>query len=435
MKKLYTSILALSVSFGALGQAQLENQDFEAWDNLGSDTREPQQWSSIKTGGGNASQPSGFVVDRSTTVRPGTVGTYSAVVETKSLTVFGFITVDVNGILTNGRVEAPTTSAADGYNRTKPDDAEFYTAMTDMPDTLVAWVNYQPSGNDQGRVQCILHDINGTGLNAGDMGSLPVSGNSQGDNSAQVIATAEQDIAANTNGWTRLAIPFSYANGNTPEYVLITATSSVVAGGGNPGSKLYVDDFSLRYNITPVLSANSVDVSIFMAGSLNVDYSTGGTPTSATDFVVELSDENGSFASPTVIGTASGTMMASGSISCSIPMGTVAGTGYLVRVTNASEHYASIAVPLTITNLTVGIADAVSENIRVFNANGNVIVDLSNASAWNASYELVSLNGQRIQEGTLDAASVNTISGLNAGVYLIRVSHTEGVHTTKLFVN
>lgn len=435
MKKIYTSILAITISCGAFAQTQLENQGFETWDNVSSDNREPQEWSSIKTGAGNASQPSGFVVDRSTVVRPGTSGTYSAVVETKTLTVFGFINVDVNGILTNGQVDAPTTSAADGFNKTVPSNGDFNTAFADMPDTLVAWVNYQPVGNDNGRIQCILHDVVGAGTAAGSMGTLPVVGNSQGDNTAQVIATAEQDLASNTNGWERVAIPFSYVNGNTPEYILVTATSSVVAGGGDHGSKLYVDDFSLRYNITPVLSANAVDVSIFMAGALDVDYSTGGTPTSATDFVAELSDENGSFAAPTVIGTASGTTMASGTISCSIPMGTVAGTGYMVRVTNASEHYASVAVPLTITNLTVGVADVASENIRVFNSNGNVVVDLSSSYLENPSFELISLSGQRVQEGSLILGAVNSVSSIRAGVYLIRVSHSSGVHTTKVYVN
>jgi hypothetical protein len=435
MKKIYFSILSLTISIGAFAQMQLENPGFEGWDNTSTDTREPQQWSSIKTGGGNATQPSGFVVNRSTVVRSGTSGTYSAVVETKTLTVFGFIQVDVNGILTNGRVEAPTTTPSDGYNRTKPDDEEFKTSFIDYPDTLVAWVNYEPVGNDNGRIQCVIHNVINDGLNSGEMGSLPENGSSQGDNTAQTITKAEVDLIANTSGWIRLAIPFNYINGSSPEYILVTATSSIVAGGGEPESKLYLDDFGLIYNITPVLGSSTVDVSTLTSASLNVDYSTGGTPTAPTNFVVELSDENGSFVSPDDIGTEVSTNLSSGTIACTVPEGTVAGTGYKVRVTNVSEFYASIEVPLTITNLTVGIAGISNDNIHVYGTNGNVTVDLTNSAVGQSSYELISLNGQRVATGSLVSGSINTLSNLNSGIYAVRVIHAEGMFTKKVLVN
>ena len=434
MKKIYLSILSATISMGAFAQMQLENPGFETWDNVSSDTREPQQWSSIKTGGGNSTTPAVFVVDRSTAVRPGTSGTYSAVVETKNWNIV-ILNVDVNGILTNGRVEAPTTTPSDGYNRTKPDDEEFKTSFADYPDTLIAWVNYEPAGSDNGRVQCIVHNISGTGLTAGTMGSLPENGGSQGNNVPQTIAKAEMDLTANTGGWTRLAIPFSYSNSNVPEYILLTATSSVVAGGGSPGSKLYVDDLGLIYNITPVLVSSTVDVSLALGAPLDVDFSTGGTPLAATDFVAELSDENGSFASPVVIGTETGTTLSSGTIGCTVPAGTVAGTGYKVRVTNISEYYASVEVPLTVTNLTVGITAVANDNIRVFGLNGNVTIDLTNSIAENASYELISLNGQRVATGALVAGNINTLPNVNTGIYAVRIIHAEGIFTSKVLVN
>jgi hypothetical protein len=351
------------------------------------------------------------------------------------LTVFGFIQVDVNGILTNGRVEAPTTTPSDGYNRTKPDDEEFKTSFIDYPDTLVAWVNYEPVGNDNGRIQCVIHNVINDGLNSGEMGSLPENGSSQGDNTAQTITKAEVDLIANTSGWIRLAIPFNYINGSSPEYILVTATSSIVAGGGEPESKLYLDDFGLIYNITPVLGSSTVDVSTLTSASLNVDYSTGGTPTAPTNFVVELSDENGSFVSPDDIGTEVSTNLSSGTIACTVPEGTVAGTGYKVRVTNVSEFYASIEVPLTITNLTVGIAGISNDNIHVYGTNGNVTVDLTNSAVGQSSYELISLNGQRVATGSLVSGSINTLSNLNSGIYAVRVIHAEGMFTKKVLVN
>lgn len=435
MKKIYVTVSILAISAASFAQTQLENPGFEAWENLTANTREPLQWNSIKTGGGNATQPNGFVVDRSALVRPGSAGTYSAVVETKTLSVFGIINVKVNGILTNGKVEAPTTTPADGYNHTVPNDEAYRTACTDFPDTLIAWVNYQPVGTDNGRIQCILHTIIGDGLTAGKMGSLPETGGTQGDNTAQTVARAEQDLSANTNGWTRLAIPFSYLNTNAPQYILLTMTSSVIPGGGEPGSKLLIDDMSLIYNITPVLASSTVDVTAFTDGTLNVDYSTGGTPVAVTDFVVELSDENGSFVSPVEIGLEQSTIETAGTIACLIPAGTEAGTGYKVRVTNASEYYASIEVPLTVTNLTVGIAGVSNDNIRVFGVNGNVSIDLTNSAVLQASYELISLSGQRVATGSLVSGSMNTLSNITTGIYAVRIIHTEGMFTSKVLVN
>ncbi|MDB4656033.1 PCMD domain-containing protein [Flavobacteriales bacterium] len=435
MKKIYISFLSMTIGLGAFAQAQLENPGFESWENLGTNEREPVEWSSTRTGDNNASTPDDFVVDRSATVRPGTSGAYSVLLETKTVEIIPFIfSVEVNGILTNGQVDAPTTTPSDGFNKTVTANSDFNTEFSDFPDSLVAWVNYQPAGNDDGRIQCILHTVNGAGTAAGSMGTLPEVGGTQGDNTGNVVARADQDITSNTGGWIRIALPFNYANANTPEYILVTATSSVAAGAGTDGSKMYVDDLQLIYNITPELASSTVDVSIFSAGSLDVDYSTGGTPLAATDFVVELSDENGSFVSPTVIGSAAGTMMADGTISCSIPMGTMAGTGYMVRVTNVSENYASIEVPLTITNLTVGITAASEQNIKVFGSNGNLTIDLSSTELESPVLNLVSLNGQRVAVESLISGSVNTISRVNAGVYLVQIQHKNGVYTTKLFV-
>jgi hypothetical protein len=192
---MYLLISLMLTGVAAMAQPQLENTGFENWENLTSNTREPNEWNSIKTGGGNASTPNGFVVDRSTTVRPGTAGLYSALVETKNFLVV-VVNVTVNGVVTNGRVEAPTFQAADGYIRTKTDDQNFYTSITDRPDSIVVWVNYQPSGNDQGSFEVILHDVVDNGLNAGQMGSLPESGNSQGNNTPQTIGHAGQNFTA-----------------------------------------------------------------------------------------------------------------------------------------------------------------------------------------------------------------------------------------------
>lgn len=65
--------------------------------------------------------------------------------------------------------------------------------------------------------------------------------------------------------------------------------------------------------------------------TLSVNYTSTGTWNPANNFNVELSDETGSFASPTVIGSVASTM-SSGSIPATAPGSLVAGGAYRVRV-------------------------------------------------------------------------------------------------------
>ena len=61
----------------------------------------------------------------------------------------------------------------------------------------------------------------------------------------------------------------------------------------------------------------------------------------------ELSDANGDFSNPVVIGTLN-TASNSGSIACEIPAGTPSGIGYKIRVTNASPYYAPLEAGIVI---------------------------------------------------------------------------------------
>lgn len=371
MKKLFTAVLTL-VAAVAMAQPQMENQGFENWENLTTNNREPLEWNSIKTGGGNASTPNGFVVDRSTTVRPGSTGTYSAMLETKNFFVV-ITNVTVNGVITNGRVEAPTFSAADGYIRSKVDDQNFYTSFNQRPDSIVVWANYQPSGNDQGSFEVILHDIQGTGLTSGTMGTLPESGSQQGNNTPQVIARASHNFSASTGGWVRIAVPFVYVDARTPQYILMTATSSGQSGAV-VGSKLYLDDIELIYHIAPTPSAYTAYVTASNGYPLNVNFTTNGTPLASTTFTAQLSDASGSFANPTVIGSVT-TSANNGTINCTIPAGTVAGTGYLVRVVNASPYYRSLTEGIEVINPTVSIAPATTQNLTMNEAGNPIDID------------------------------------------------------------
>jgi len=71
-------------------------------------------------------------------------------------------------------------------------------------------------------------------------------------------------------------------------------------------------------------------VSICGSPTLNIAYTAGGAFNGGNVFTVELSDASGSFAAPTVIGSAAAT--GSGSISCSFPAGIQGGSGQAIRV-------------------------------------------------------------------------------------------------------
>jgi len=416
-----------------MAQPQFENQGFEGWDGIGTNNREPVDWNSIKTGGGNASTPNAFVVDRSTTVRPGTGGIYSAMLETKN--VFVIITnVTINGVMTNGRLEAPTLSAADGYIRSKVDDEAFYTAMTNRPDSLVAWVNYQPSGNDNGSFDCIMHDIQGTGLTSSNMGSLPESGNSQGNNTAQVIGQAGHMFTANTGGWVRTSVPFAYVDQRAPQYILFTATSSAQSGAVN-GSKMYIDDLGLIYNITPSLSDVVAPVTATEGFPLTVNFSTPGTPLGSTSFLAELSDASGSFANPVVIG-ALYSEVTSGAIDALIPANTPPGMGYKIRVTYPSQFYASLETEIEVTQDVVGLTEANANAIHVYNSNGIVMVNLSGVQLVRPTYEVVNVAGQRVATGSFVADQINTLNfESQSGIYFLRVMDENNIISKKILVD
>lgn len=433
MRKSLLTIPALLLAAAAVAQPQMENQGFEGWENLGTNNREPVDWNSIKTGGGNASTPNAFVVDRSTTVRPGTGGIYSCLLETKN--VFVIITnVTVNGVVTNGRLEAPTLNAADGYIRSKVDDGAFFTALTDRPDSLVVWVNYQPSGNDNGSFDCIMHDIQGTGLTAGNMGSLPASGNSQGNNTAQVIGQAGQTFTANTGGWVRASAPFVYVDQRTPQYILFTATSSGQSGAVN-GSKMYIDDIGLIYNITPSLSDVVAPVTATEGFPLTVNFTTTGTPAGPTNFIAELSDASGSFANPVMIG-ALNTTAANGAINADIPANTPAGAGYKVRVTGDSEFYAPLETGIEVTQDVVGLAEATANAVKVYGTNGLMTIDLSGVQLENPTMEVFTLSGQRVAAGRLIAGQQNRIdlSG-EQGMFIVRILDADNAISKKVFID
>jgi hypothetical protein len=245
MNKIFTTLLSLSISLYSFAQTQIANGGFENWENAGTSSEEPTSWNSNKTGTGLASSGPQTCYRESSGPHS---GTYCVRVETKY-----YILAVVNGNVTTGVVEAPSTNKSQGYLGATGANKQ---AFTGRPDSLVGWYKYtQATGGtgasaEQAKVLAYLH--------SGDFydPETPVSGNHT-DLSANKIASALfVSPASNQSTWKRFSIPFTYVNSNTPAYVMVNITSSnnqltVAPGATGTGSKLWVDDLEMIYNPIP----------------------------------------------------------------------------------------------------------------------------------------------------------------------------------------
>lgn len=382
--------LATAACLGALAQPQLENPSFEAWDNAGQATQEPQQWSSLKTSDGGAFI-NGLVPQlcwRSTDAR---TGQYSVNLRTVS-SVIGA----ANGLLTNGRVHAEL-DVANSYMYTVQDNEQWRTAMTSKPDSIVGWFKATPQTGDRANVGALLHI---------DEGRLPAFG-TEGN---YVAGASWKAPFGSVSQWTRFSAPFQYLNDWQPGWILLILTAGDSAGS-QVGTQAWFDDLALIYNVQCVPDAQSVAP----GQSFNVGYSTGGVPQGAVTFTAELSDASGSFASPVALGSVeSGT--ASGSIACTVPLGIEAGSGYRIRVVGSSPFYAPVGCDLAV-EATTSAGHERRREPTIATWNGMLVI----TTEFVGGYELFSADGRLLKSGSL-REGVNAISmdGF-AGVALARV--------------
>lgn len=231
---LLSSFVLLSVS--SFGQGQFENADFELWENIGSATEEPENWSGIKTASGNGTLISFApqAITRSTDTPSGSG--YS--VQLESNTVFGTV---ANGTVTCGRLNVGSATASDpsNYSYTDTGDAAWSQALTDTPDSIVWWAKFTAADTvaaDSARMKATLHDD----YNYQD----PEDATS----SMHVVATAVKNYP-HTGMWVRYSAPFDYSgplSNNT--YILVTFTTNKTPGGGSGGDVVLIDDVELIYN-------------------------------------------------------------------------------------------------------------------------------------------------------------------------------------------
>ena len=246
----------IGISTILYGQTTIPNGDFETWQNVGSSDEEPTNWNGNKTGGGFANLGPQTCFRESTNAHS---GSYCLKLENGS-----FFGTPVNATATTGKIEAPSTSAADGYIQTITADPDFSSTFTGRPDSLVGWFKFTQGGTDIGRIQAMLHD------------SFDVSNPDQGSSASHIIGEALYDLPnGNTASWTRFSVPFTYNNGTIPSYILLIATASTSVGGASASSILWVDDLSVVYcSDIPVAITDTVCLSYTSPSGKN--WSTSG---------------------------------------------------------------------------------------------------------------------------------------------------------------
>jgi hypothetical protein len=313
MTKFYALIISILFFVGApyFAQQQFENPGFETWENEGTATAEPVNWSSLKTSSGGQAGVAPKVISKDAGRNGGSS------VKFENISAFG---ITANGILTNGRVYAPDFNPENGYVGTVSTDDRWNTPFTSRPDSLVGWYKFQPTPGDKGKVEVVLHK--GTDC------SLP-----EGDVPNDLVAFARFDMVETTSTWKRFSVPFTYYSADQPDYML-----SVLTSGDSTqaliGSLAWFDDLEFIYNLnvqTEVLSTNLYEITNLTGASIDVSYTVPtGVFSASNTFVAELSDVNGSFHNPIVLGSLNSGE--SGMISGTIPAQIQPGTSYRVRV-------------------------------------------------------------------------------------------------------
>ena len=218
---------------------------------------EPQGWHSFNTATGDYASMvrNTEQFTQSSEKRPGTTGSYSALIKTKFV-----VGIPANGNCTNGQINAGSMSATDAtgnFNFSDPSNGGYNTPFVGAPDSLVFWSKYVPADKNPSNSvnRSRAHAVITTNARYQDP---------EATNYASVkIAEAEVNYAATDDlGWQRIAVPFTYSGVNPAQaaYMLITFTSNQTPGGGSAYQEgglfnkkdypdyVYLDDVEMVYN-------------------------------------------------------------------------------------------------------------------------------------------------------------------------------------------
>lgn len=288
-------ILSVILLTSTLHAQQIGNSGFENWDNLASNQEEPTNWSSFKTATGSFAAFGSKQVERSTNVRPGATGSYSARIWSKS--TLGLV---ANGVVTTGRMNMGSSnlSSPDNYNYTVLNDAAFSEALTLAPDSIVFWARYTAGASEKAGMHAVIHDQ----FSVQD----PINATSE----PFVVADADFQFSPTNNAWMRFSVPFTYTvnTGLAPKFILLTFTTNHIAGGGSANDEVLIDDVELIYNTVGVEFNEGNQVLIISIDENNRVRIEGSTPQEK----VEIYMLSGQLLQQTTVAQVNGTALPSG---------------------------------------------------------------------------------------------------------------------------
>ena len=247
-KKLFICVLALLSISKTFCQTQVENGNFETWENEGSDSQEPIEWSSLKTSDDDswlnlANQAPQVIWKETTDPHSGNACLRLTVADFNILA-----NLSPNAIATNGRVFA-STDAEDAYVLSDNSNTQWNTACADKPDSLVGWYKYAPLSGDKGKIEVLFH-------NSDELGRLPDNGTV-----SHHIGNGIIEFTVTQATWKRFSFPITYNSSSDPTSFLIVTTAGDELDAVS-GSELLLDDMSFIYNpeIETSTSLNEVEL-------------------------------------------------------------------------------------------------------------------------------------------------------------------------------
>ena len=294
----------VAFALGAQAQYQIANSNFEGgWDNVSYGDKsgvEPSNWNSFLTGTGSKkdmalgqtalASVSGIenVITKSTETRDNTKS--QTCVQLKPYSVQPIIgsSTTAQANMTNGCINLGDATAANwtgNYNYTRVGTEGQYGAFKGKPDRIHVWVKFSSTVKYGAKVSCVLHDDTNEGYMqdpyqnftyvTNDAGTKTTTTNYSLSSSvklAKVVAHASKTDIQNSNDWQEIDIPLDYDNPQlTPNYALVTFSTSSAPGKGNANDVMWVDDFEFVYYSelsSATYDGNKVD---FVDGAATVD--------------------------------------------------------------------------------------------------------------------------------------------------------------------
>lgn len=262
MKKLL-SLAFVAFALSAQAQYQMANSNFEAWK---ASSGEPDHWHGFKSAKGNYAGMAQGKLAKSDDKRPGSTGSYSAVITSGS--VFGVIN---NGSMTTGQLQAASMTAANTANHAEMDKTstatdkngdKFYMPFIGHPDAMKVWLKFS-QGTSQttykyASVSAVITD-----------GSFYQDPEDKTYSNKMAQAKNTQITACD---WTEFTVPFEYlSNSIEPAAILCTFGTNATPGKGSSGDKVFIDDIEMvYYSELSAAQYNGADVT-FTDGAATID--------------------------------------------------------------------------------------------------------------------------------------------------------------------